>query len=127
MSSRPRRRVRRSPDAPVTTDPESQRRLLIVAWVIAGLALVALVGVLAANYIGSADANTALNFQLGGPPRAKEVLPRNFRLWTVYPNGSVRFQTAFYPTPAEVSTLQTVTIAGPLVNSAEDIVSSTYF
>jgi hypothetical protein len=127
MSSKPRRRVRRSPDAQVADDADSQRRLLIVAWVVAGIALIALVGVLASNYINSADANTMLNFQLGGLPRAKEVLPRNFRLWTVYPNGNVRFQTAFYPAPAEVSTLQTLTVAGPLVNSAEDILSSTYF
>ena len=127
MSSRPRRRVRRSLDAQVADDTNSQRRLLIVAWVIAGVALTALVVIVFSNFIVSADPDTSLNFQLGGASRAKSDLPRNFRLWTVYPDSRVRFQTAFYPAPAEVSTLQTLTVAGPLVNTPADILSATYF
>lgn len=127
MSSKPRRRVRRSEEAQVMEDVSNQRRLLVVAWVIAGVALAALVAIVFSNFMASADADTALNFQFGGLPRVKEDLPRNFRLWTVYPDGNIRFQTAFYPAPVEISTVQTLIVAGPLVNSPSDILSTSYF
>src|SRR5215510_11519183 len=97
MSSKAPRRTRVSEEAQVRSDAQRQRQLLILAWVIAGLALAVLIGVVVSNYISSADADTQLNFQLGGLPHVKDDVPRNFRLWTFYPDGSLRFETAFFP------------------------------
>jgi len=127
MSSRPRRRIRRSSDAETVIEETSQRRLAVVALIIGGVVILALIGVLVANNINAADPDTALTAQLGGLPRATGDTPRNFRLWSVYPDGKVRFQAAYFPVIANAPASEVVTIAGPLVNQPGDIQAITYF
>ncbi len=127
MSLRPRRRryVEQFNDIPVVGN---QRRLWVAAIIIGGVVIVALIALLVTTVFGNSDPDTALSLQLGGPPHSSAATPRNFRLWTVYPDGKLRFQSAYFPvTGANAPLSEVVTIAGPLVNKAEDIQKITYF
>jgi hypothetical protein len=61
--------------------------------------------------------------------RAVDVVPRNFDLWTVYPDGLVRFATLYYPNDSIEAERRTevVHISGVLIRSSSDVVESSVF
>lgn len=67
----------------------------------------------------------ALNAPAPGQ-RAFDVRPRSLDIWSVYPNGQVRFVTLFYPDPegSTESSGSSVQMAGPLVTSADNILAT---
>lgn len=103
---------------------DSGRRTVIYA-VIGVLVLLLLVG--GAIIYGSQHADFALTLQLGGISRAKDDLPRNFRLWAVQPDGRLRYATAFFPPRSNAPASEVDTVAGPLVDHAEDMEQVYYF
>src|SRR6185503_3440850 len=57
------------------------------------------------------------------PSRAFNAPPRNLDVWSVYPDGRVRFATLTYPDDASLGEggEEQVTAAGPLVHTEDDI------
>lgn len=58
--------------------------------------------------------------------RAVEVVPRNFDLWAINPDGTVRFATLYYPDDSieEERRTEVVNVSGVLVRSGNDVVES---
>lgn len=100
-------------------------RRTIVGVIIGILALAVVIGILVAVSMQNPD--LGLTLQLGGPSRAQDIQPRNFRVWAVQPDGRLRFATAFFPSRTNAPASEVFTVAGPLVNKAEDIQQTHYF
>jgi len=92
-----------------------------------GVLILILFGLVIGVILASSNPDTAMLLQLGGLPHNNAATPRNFRLWTVYPDGKVRFQSAYFPGANSAPASNALTIAGPLVNQPTDIQSVTYF
>ncbi len=119
---------RRSQGRPLASEHEQSSRVAIIGVVIIVIVVLVMVGVLLENGLTAQNPDFSLTLQLGGAPKAQDTLPRNFRLWTVRTDGSLRFQTAYFPLNGTNSPAsEVVTVAGPLVNSPQDIVSTAYF
>src|SRR5688572_19643188 len=58
--------------------------------------------------------------------RAADLVPRNFDLWSIYPDGLVRFATLYYPDDTLDTDRRTevVNVAGVLIRSSTDVVES---
>jgi hypothetical protein len=58
--------------------------------------------------------------------RAIDIVPRNFDLWTIYPDGLVRFATLYYPNDSIEAERRTevVHISGVLIRSSSDVMES---
>jgi hypothetical protein len=58
--------------------------------------------------------------------RAIDVVPRNFDLWTIYPDGLLRFATLYYPNDSIEAERRTevVHISGVLIRSSSDVMES---
>lgn len=104
---------------------DDTRRRMIIAIPIGVVVIATIAAVL--MLMADRDPNFALGMQLGGFSRAQNVQPRNFRLWAVLPDGRLRYATLFFPASANAPASEVLTIAGPLVNSPDDIVETRYF
>ncbi|GAB4482742.1 MAG: hypothetical protein Kow00124_31820 [Anaerolineae bacterium] len=85
------------------------------------LALIGVVVIVGSGFVGVSSFGAASQ----GARRAAAVTPRSTDVWAFYPDGSARFTTLVYPTPAEDGTAaQVVEVAGPLVYAEGDVLRS---
>lgn len=85
------------------------------------LAVIALVLLLGSTFAGVFVVDSGI-----GLKRSGAEAPRNFDLWVIYPDDTMRFGTLFYDLPAGegASDLQSVDVAGPLLRAESDIISA---
>jgi hypothetical protein len=85
-----------------------------VLFLLVGLVLVVIIGLVVLFLVTRGGATS----------HATDVVPRNIDIWAVYPDQRLRFATLFFPDDTGQTGPQTVTAAGPLVQSAELIQST---
>lgn len=90
----------------------SERTFLFIAFGVLGAVALAFIAFLIVTRIMESN-----------PSRAFNTPPRNLDIWSVYPDGRVRFATLTYPDDASLGEGgdETVNAAGPLVRSEGDI------
>ncbi|MBN1429313.1 MAG: hypothetical protein JXB07_13140 [Anaerolineae bacterium] len=67
----------------------------------------------------------ALTLQGGGRGRAGDIVPRNTDIWIANTDGTLRFATLFFPVGGmDTPTGEVFTVTSPLVNKAQDILST---
>jgi hypothetical protein len=100
----------------------SKERLIFSILIALGVVLVLLVSVVVVSlYLP----DVALSLQLGGMSRNQSVLPRNTDIWIADADGTLRFVTLYYPLESPDGTSSGVSpVAGPYVNTAQDILES---
>jgi hypothetical protein len=116
--------ARRRSQQPRTRFDNSNRNLVlrIIAGVLAASILIGAVLMLAVQ-----NPEFGLSLQMGGISRGGDIQPRNFRLWAIQPDGKLRFATAFFPSQTNAPASEAFTVAGPLVDSQDDILETHYF
>lgn len=113
--------TRRSRRTSTRFDSSRERVVLSILIALGVVLVLGVVAVILSLYMP----DVALSLQLGGINRNKPDLPRSTNIWIVDTDGTLRFVTLNYSLQSPDGTFGGVTtVAGPYVNSAEDILES---